>query len=782
MRLGILILTFCTLFSLSLLSQSKADRYVYSQIAISVDQIPNLYHLADQGLEIDHFHRLNEEQITFVIDDEQLMLLESSEIPFELLLADLETHHDERLSSSPRSTQSDCGLTNYSEGSMGTYHTHDEIIAQIDLMKELFPDLISSKDTIGVSYEGRPIFVLKISDNPDLQEEGESVVYYDALTHAREPMSIEAMLYYMWWLLENYGIDEEATYLVDHRAIYFVPIVNPDGYVYNEGKNPNGGGMWRKNRKEVENGCHGVDLNRNYSEGWGLDIGSTSDPCGQTYRGEEAFSEPESQAVRDLVLEIEPSIGFSIHTYGHKFMNPLSPVDSVVNYEVYADMASEFIPDSYLGYGTVKEMLNYYSSGTTRDFLHANGTFAWTPEIGKGGTFWPDPDLICEYVTEFQKPMKYLSWVAGAYPRFHDYYLSNDFFVYVGDTSSLYIRLKNKGLGADATDVKVVLESANEQVQIIQSELYYNDIGPRAFQTNDDIPFQIWLEEDLMNTESISIDISVYQGEQLTDQRSINLQIAGPAPQVLFSDDAESGMANWNTSNTLPWDTTFVDQFSGNKCFTDSRYGNYQSNTYTSISLKEEVNLIGTNNPYLAFNAKWHLEEDADRVYLEISTNNGNSWNSINSNGLDNNSYYTGNQYWTQSFIDLSDYIDEEILVRFRLSSDEYVQSDGFYFDDFTIVDYSSLPLSLIQLEADVLSVYPNPNKGQFRLHAKVAQDCAAKINIWNHLGESIFEENCQTTQRLLMKDVNLGNLDAGVYIVSIRLKDKIISEKIIIQ
>ena len=44
--------------------------------------------------------------------------------------------------------------------------------------------------------------------------------------------------------------------------------VNPDGYEYNRLTNPNGGGLWRKNRRPHEKNSYGVDLNRNYAWGW----------------------------------------------------------------------------------------------------------------------------------------------------------------------------------------------------------------------------------------------------------------------------------------------------------------------------------------------------------------------------------------------------------------------------------------------------------------------------------------------------------------------------------
>lgn len=65
--------------------------------------------------------------------------------------------------------------------------------------------------------------------------------------HSREPQSMASLMYFMWYLLQNYGTNPEVTSLVNNREMFFVPCINPDGYEYNRQTNPNGGGMWRKN-------------------------------------------------------------------------------------------------------------------------------------------------------------------------------------------------------------------------------------------------------------------------------------------------------------------------------------------------------------------------------------------------------------------------------------------------------------------------------------------------------------------------------------------------------
>jgi carboxypeptidase T len=75
-------------------------------------------------------------------------------------------------------------------------------------------------------------FIDEISNNPNVDEEKPEVLY-TAIHHAREPASLSQTIFYMWYLLENYETSEEVRFLIDHTEMYFIPVVNPDGYIIN---------------------------------------------------------------------------------------------------------------------------------------------------------------------------------------------------------------------------------------------------------------------------------------------------------------------------------------------------------------------------------------------------------------------------------------------------------------------------------------------------------------------------------------------------------------------
>jgi hypothetical protein len=152
---------------------------------------------------------------------------------------------------------------------MGGYHTYSEMVAQLIQLHAQYPTL-THIDTIGYSLEDRPILAIKVSDNPDVDED-EPEVFFNGMIHAREPMTMEINLYTIQYLLEAYPYFPNVADLVNTVEAWFVPIINVDGYVYNETTNPGGGGMWRKNRQYNEDGSYGIDLNRNWAFRWGED-------------------------------------------------------------------------------------------------------------------------------------------------------------------------------------------------------------------------------------------------------------------------------------------------------------------------------------------------------------------------------------------------------------------------------------------------------------------------------------------------------------------------------
>lgn len=138
----------------------------------------------------------------------------------------------------------------------GEYHDYNDFVDSLIQISTNHP-AIAQLDTIGISYENRPILGLKISDNVT-HDEDEPELFFMGLHHAREWPTLEICLFYADTLTRAYDWDDHITEIVDSREIWIVPCLNPDGYIYCHDQ----GNDWRKNRRYFpEYGTYGVDLN-----------------------------------------------------------------------------------------------------------------------------------------------------------------------------------------------------------------------------------------------------------------------------------------------------------------------------------------------------------------------------------------------------------------------------------------------------------------------------------------------------------------------------------------
>lgn len=199
-----------------------------------------------------------------------------------------------------------------------SYRTVEATYADLQQLATNNPDLAKWVD-IGDSYDkatpggaaGYDIFALQLGKQTE-SAQAKPVLFLQAAIHGQDYATTELATRFAETLVAGYGIDSEATWLLNTFEIRIVPIVNPDGRKLAEQ-----GNSWRKNANPTGSvggttipfPDYGVDLDRNYDVQWGkVANGASTDPAASTYQGSAAFSEPETQALRDYLLQSFPKL------------------------------------------------------------------------------------------------------------------------------------------------------------------------------------------------------------------------------------------------------------------------------------------------------------------------------------------------------------------------------------------------------------------------------------------------------------------------------------------
>ena len=689
----IIIRTLSVYFIITIHLLSAADNF-YQEIRVFHADPSTLQSLNNLGIPLDHVRKNKDESLDVVVTMEEAHALLEIGISYEVRQHDLTEYFVTR---SMPDIERDFPL-----GSMLGNYTLLEAIAQMDTLRNMYPDFVSEKDSIGTSIEGRTIWAFKVSDYPSVDED-EPEVLYTGLTHAREPVSMMNLFFFVRWLCENYSSDPTAEFLVNHREMWFVPIINPDGYVYNETIAPNGGGMHRKNRRpnpdnsNCNNGTQqGIDLNRNYSYNWGADnSGSSGNPCSAVYRGASAFSEPETEAISNFILARQFKNVLHYHTYSNVLIHswgdgtfPDEPDLSTLR-EIGAEMTRE---NGY-AVGTGTETIGYGVNGDAVDWTYGTaGLISYTPEVGSyADNFWPSEDRVVPLCQNQVHSNKIFALVAGSDYIVYDRLFDNQFPT-LEDTVAISLVIQNRGLTDSDGSVSLTINPLNDASLINSQTVIIQTIPSR---TTDTTIIFLSVPAGSINGTKAGLVITIQDTSSLAKLDSVSV-IFG-TPEVIFQDGGENGMTFWTDDDE--WGTV-QDAVEGMYSITDSPIGDYVGDWGTSITqFINPLSFAGVVYPYVTFASKWSIEKNYDFVQFQISTD-GISWHPLSGDYTTIGSGQTAQpssepgydgyqEDWVNEFIDLAIFAHEpEVNIRFILSSDGSVEEDGFYFDDFSINGY----------------------------------------------------------------------------------------------
>jgi hypothetical protein len=391
----------------------------------------------------------------------------------------------------------------------GYFFNYWEMQDTLRRLAVLHPDIVRL-DSGMLSFQNRPLWCIKISDNPGV-DEGEPQVLFNGATHAREPMGTHTCINFAGLLCAGYGTDSTITWLVNNREILIVPVMNPDGYVYNSDSG-GAGAYWRKNRRGPVPPSVGIDLNRNYGFKWGFDDnGSSPNPASETYRGPSRFSEPEVEAIHQFERQHRFRAAMDFHSYARDNLYPwcyigTAPPEEALLQEIGDTLA---LNNGYPNTGQWYYAL-YPSNGTSVDWEFADTldegepkfiSYAFTCELGIND-FWygsDDPAYVDAEVALNIPNCYYLTRLSGVWLEpvsltVNDSTGNNNGQLDPGERANLLFTIQNRALHAldTAQAVSATLVPAESVIRVLTPSAVFPDMprrssgGPAQFQVRCD--------------------------------------------------------------------------------------------------------------------------------------------------------------------------------------------------------------------------------------------------------------------------------------------------------
>ncbi len=388
-------------------------------------------------------------------------------------------------------------------GVFGNYYLYREVYQEILNLQSRFPGLVKVDSLPIRSIENRALYLVKVSNSPN-SNNGKPEVLISGAMHAYEPIGPSVCMSDMTYLCEHYATDPEIRWLVDNRQVYFIPVMNPDGYVYNETYPSR---MWRKNRRLNQNGSYGVDLNRNYPYKWGYDnIGSSPNPSAWNYRGTAPASEPETQAVIDFVNRHRIRTWHNHHSPNDVLLIPFGYIDSYPwgDTLVYNTICrEESLLYGFQKWGNSYRAYGYLVNGGMEDWAWSDSAtyriYGLVPELGMD--YWEglnDSSKIVNVCMRMLNAELYLIQIAGFFPLIFSIAVhdsppggNNDGVINPGERARLRITIKNKAVVDTALGLTGYISTSYQHLRVTDSTGSYGDVLRLSRAVNSADPFAV---------------------------------------------------------------------------------------------------------------------------------------------------------------------------------------------------------------------------------------------------------------------------------------------------
>lgn len=570
------------------------------------------------------------------------------------------------------------------------YYSFSEYTTFMEQTASTYPQ-ICQLHNIGQSVQGRPLYFLKISDNPQL-EEAEPRFRYVSSIHGDEVVGYDMMIRLIQLLTSEYNTNPRITQIVDNTEIWICPMMNPDGFVLGQRYN-----------------ATGIDLNRNFPM-----------PSGEQHPDGFAWA-PENIAFMNHANQHHFQLSANFHggelviNYPWDYTYTLTPDNDLIREAAltYARLNSSIYNNSSFNQGVVNGAQWYVITGSLQDWSYGyTDCIDLTCEIS--AVKWPPASQMANFWNLNKESI--LSLLEFVQRGVHGTVVStdgipltdaaitvsgNDKLMHVGPVCADYHRLLLPGSYTITASAQGYLEQSVE-ITIGESGSAFHDfvlqpaqetylLGQLRYPDGTAVAnVQVILDDGPVITSDANGSFlipSVLEGRHtitfMLDGEIIYskvFELDASIPELVFIVASESvvfydpfdDISNWTP--TQPWG---IATHQGESVLADSPTGNYENNINKVCQLTNPVDLQQVINPVLSFRTRHFLENNYDFVHLEASTDQVD-WQPLMS--------FTGSQGpWRNVELSLNEYSGQQVYFRYRIRTDRSVSLDGIYIDDFKI-------------------------------------------------------------------------------------------------
>ena len=307
---------------------------------------------------------------------------------------------------------------------------------------------------------------------------------------------------------------------------------------------------------------------------------------------------------------------------------------------------------------------------------------------------------------------------------------------------------------------------------------------------------------NLIRGKSIIVGTVVLAGDAFPNNNSITATVLNndngtvgalntfetPFSNLVTAQDGDGSL--WQRG--IPTGTLLNTTGSGTRVYSTNLSGNYTDATKAYL-YSQCYNLNQISNPVLRFKMAFDLEENWDILYVEYTTDIGQTWtvlgtandpnwyNSSQTSQNASNCYNCPGAQWTGTNTSVIQYQypltqlvnQSNVIFRFVFHSDEAVAKEGVIIDDF-IVDGT---LSSESFSMEAVSIYPNPTNGIFTIAYGSLNP--QKVEVFDVTGKNILtlEANALSDSAT---QINLEKAATGIYFVKISSDSNQIVKRII--